>query len=189
MQDLLDRVEVCRFFGGTRPINASTLYRGIKANRYPQPVHVGGSSRWLRSECALRRCRPAVIGRCRLNGSWSRCTTQVAYEFNVHPEARLRSSKFIEAPRPRRRRRLLGIRGCTSNVSFNLLLEPPTRSQVCISLCSAKVSILEHLSAGLLIGVVIERLVAHACAAFILFVSTWWPSARKRSTACCRSAR
>ena len=50
MPELLDRVEVCRFFG-TRPINASTLYRGIKAKRYPQPVHVGGLSRWLRSEC------------------------------------------------------------------------------------------------------------------------------------------
>jgi predicted DNA-binding transcriptional regulator AlpA len=52
MQDLLDRVEVCRYFGGTRPINASTLYRGIRKGRYPKPVHVGpGSSRWLRSEC------------------------------------------------------------------------------------------------------------------------------------------
>jgi len=49
--ELLDRAEVCRLFGGTRPINASTLYRGIKAKRYPQPVHVGGLSRWLRSEC------------------------------------------------------------------------------------------------------------------------------------------
>ena len=49
---LLDKVEVCRFFGGTRPINAATLYRGIRQGRYPKPVHVGpGSSRWLRSEC------------------------------------------------------------------------------------------------------------------------------------------
>jgi predicted DNA-binding transcriptional regulator AlpA len=55
--DLLDRREVCRFFGGTRPLNAATLYRGIRKGRYPQPVKVGpGSSRWLRSECeaALR---------------------------------------------------------------------------------------------------------------------------------------
>jgi predicted DNA-binding transcriptional regulator AlpA len=51
MENLLDRGEVCRFFGGTRPLNPATLYRGIKAKRYPQPVHVGGSSRWLRSEC------------------------------------------------------------------------------------------------------------------------------------------
>jgi predicted DNA-binding transcriptional regulator AlpA len=49
--NLLDRVEVCRFFGGTRPINPATLYRGIKQGRYPKPVKVGGSSRWLREEC------------------------------------------------------------------------------------------------------------------------------------------
>jgi len=51
MENLLDKVEVCRFFGGSRPLNPATLYRGIKAKRYPQPVHVGGSSRWLRIEC------------------------------------------------------------------------------------------------------------------------------------------
>jgi predicted DNA-binding transcriptional regulator AlpA len=52
MPELLDRVEVCRFFGGSRPINAATLYRGIRKGRYPKPVHVGpGSSRWLRAEC------------------------------------------------------------------------------------------------------------------------------------------
>jgi predicted DNA-binding transcriptional regulator AlpA len=47
--ELLDRAEVCRFFGG---LNASTLYRGIRLGRYPKPVKVGpGSSRWLRLEC------------------------------------------------------------------------------------------------------------------------------------------
>jgi predicted DNA-binding transcriptional regulator AlpA len=57
LADLLDRREVCRFFGGTRPINAATLYRGIRQGRYPAPVKVGpGTSRWLRGECeaALR---------------------------------------------------------------------------------------------------------------------------------------
>jgi predicted DNA-binding transcriptional regulator AlpA len=49
--ELLDRGEVCRFFGGTKPINAATLYRGVRQGRYPKPVKVGGSSRWLRSEC------------------------------------------------------------------------------------------------------------------------------------------
>jgi predicted DNA-binding transcriptional regulator AlpA len=49
--DLLDRGAVCRFFGGTKPIDAATLYRGIRSGRYPQPIKVGGSSRWLRSEC------------------------------------------------------------------------------------------------------------------------------------------
>jgi predicted DNA-binding transcriptional regulator AlpA len=50
--DLLDRAEVCRFFGGNRPINAATLYRNIRRGRYPRPVKVGpGTSRWLRAEC------------------------------------------------------------------------------------------------------------------------------------------
>jgi predicted DNA-binding transcriptional regulator AlpA len=52
MDQLLDRAEVCRYFGGTKALNASTLYRGIRQGRYPQPVKVGpGSSRWLRAEC------------------------------------------------------------------------------------------------------------------------------------------
>jgi predicted DNA-binding transcriptional regulator AlpA len=52
LADLLDRVEVCRFFGGSRPLNPATLYRGIRVGRYPAPVKVGpGSSRWLRVEC------------------------------------------------------------------------------------------------------------------------------------------
>jgi predicted DNA-binding transcriptional regulator AlpA len=46
----------CAFFGGDRPLNASTLYRGIKAKRYPAPVRVGpNSSRWVRSECLAAR--------------------------------------------------------------------------------------------------------------------------------------
>jgi predicted DNA-binding transcriptional regulator AlpA len=49
--DLLDRRAVCRMFGGTRPLNASTLYRNIKAGRFPQPIKIGGSSRWLKEEC------------------------------------------------------------------------------------------------------------------------------------------
>ena len=52
LSELLDRREVCRFFGGSRPIDPATLYRGIRKGRYPQPVKVGpGSSRWLRAEC------------------------------------------------------------------------------------------------------------------------------------------
>ena len=57
MTELLDKAEVCRLFGGSRPINASTLYRNIKLGRYPKPIKVGpNSSRWLLSECreALR---------------------------------------------------------------------------------------------------------------------------------------
>jgi predicted DNA-binding transcriptional regulator AlpA len=49
--DKLDLRSVCRLIGGSKPINPSTLYRGIAAKRYPKPVKVGpGSSRWLRSE-------------------------------------------------------------------------------------------------------------------------------------------
>jgi predicted DNA-binding transcriptional regulator AlpA len=52
LAELLDRVEVCRFFGGSRPLNPATLYRGIRKGRYPAPLKVGpGSSRWLRAEC------------------------------------------------------------------------------------------------------------------------------------------
>jgi predicted DNA-binding transcriptional regulator AlpA len=51
-QLLLDRAATCAFFGGTRPINAATLYRGIREGRYPRPVKIGpSSSRWLRAEC------------------------------------------------------------------------------------------------------------------------------------------
>ena len=50
--DFLDINATCRLFGGTKPINPATLYRGIRAGRYPRPVKVGpGSSRWLRQEC------------------------------------------------------------------------------------------------------------------------------------------
>jgi predicted DNA-binding transcriptional regulator AlpA len=49
---LLDRAETCRFFGGSRPIDPATLYRGIRQGRFPKPVKVGpGTSRWLRAEC------------------------------------------------------------------------------------------------------------------------------------------
>jgi predicted DNA-binding transcriptional regulator AlpA len=62
--DLLHRAEVCRLFGGTKPINVATLYRGIRKGRYPRPVKVGpGSSRWLRSECE-QALRSMVEGRC-----------------------------------------------------------------------------------------------------------------------------
>jgi predicted DNA-binding transcriptional regulator AlpA len=51
---LFDLKEVCRFFGGTKVLHPSTLYRGIRQGRYPKPIKVGpGSSRWLRSECEV----------------------------------------------------------------------------------------------------------------------------------------
>jgi predicted DNA-binding transcriptional regulator AlpA len=45
---LLNCKEVCLAFGGIDP---ATLYRGIRAGRYPAPIHVGpNTSRWLRVE-------------------------------------------------------------------------------------------------------------------------------------------
>jgi hypothetical protein len=47
--DLLDRREVCRFFGGSRPLNPATLYRGIRKGRFADCVErieqVPGGSR------------------------------------------------------------------------------------------------------------------------------------------------
>jgi len=49
----MDIGETCRFFGGpASPLNPATLYRGIKAGKYPAPVKIGqGTSRWMRGEC------------------------------------------------------------------------------------------------------------------------------------------
>jgi predicted DNA-binding transcriptional regulator AlpA len=51
--ELLDIDAVCAFFGGSRPLDRATIYRGVAEGRYPQPIKVGkNSNRWLRSECA-----------------------------------------------------------------------------------------------------------------------------------------
>ena len=53
--DLMDLNETCRFFGGNRPLNPATLYRGVKSGRYPAPIKTGpNTNRWLRSECEAR---------------------------------------------------------------------------------------------------------------------------------------
>jgi predicted DNA-binding transcriptional regulator AlpA len=50
--ELLDKEATCRFFGGSKPIDPSTLYRGIAAGRYPRPIRISPNiSRWLKSEC------------------------------------------------------------------------------------------------------------------------------------------
>jgi predicted DNA-binding transcriptional regulator AlpA len=55
-----DKAAVCAFFGGTKPLNASSLYRGIAEGRYPKPFHPTPKlSRWLPSEC--RAARDALI--------------------------------------------------------------------------------------------------------------------------------
>ena len=50
--DLIDIDEVCRVFGGTRPLHPATIYRGIKKGLYPAPIKVSRhASRWSREEC------------------------------------------------------------------------------------------------------------------------------------------
>ena len=50
--DLIDESTACRVIGGkTNPIHRSTLWRGIRAGRYPMPIKVGpGTNRWRLSE-------------------------------------------------------------------------------------------------------------------------------------------
>jgi predicted DNA-binding transcriptional regulator AlpA len=49
--ELLDIDEVCTFLGGSRPINPSTVWRGIKAGRFSAPVYVTKQNpRWRRSD-------------------------------------------------------------------------------------------------------------------------------------------
>jgi len=57
--DVLGVAETCAFFGGQeRPIDRSTLYRGIRRGIYPRPIRIGAnSSRWLKSECEEARKR------------------------------------------------------------------------------------------------------------------------------------
>jgi hypothetical protein len=44
--------------GRQRPMHHTTLYRGIKAGRFPAPIRIGpGSVRWLRSELVAVRDR------------------------------------------------------------------------------------------------------------------------------------
>jgi predicted DNA-binding transcriptional regulator AlpA len=65
--ELWQRETVLRFFGGDRPLNPATLYRGMQSGRYPRPVHIsgGGSVRWVASECrdALQRMMSERDGR------------------------------------------------------------------------------------------------------------------------------
>jgi predicted DNA-binding transcriptional regulator AlpA len=61
MQELIDKREVCRLFGGGKPIDASTLYRNVAKGVFPKPIHVAGSSRWLRSE--VEACLRSMVER------------------------------------------------------------------------------------------------------------------------------
>jgi predicted DNA-binding transcriptional regulator AlpA len=49
MEDLLDKQAVCRLLGDIHP---STLWRWIKAGRFPPPIHIGPQvRRWSESQC------------------------------------------------------------------------------------------------------------------------------------------
>jgi hypothetical protein len=54
----LDIPAVCEFIGGTRPINPSTYYRGVKAGRYSAPEQRGANVKRVnrkKLEADLRR--------------------------------------------------------------------------------------------------------------------------------------
>jgi predicted DNA-binding transcriptional regulator AlpA len=51
---------VCAFFGGNRPLNPATVYRGIAANRYPRPVRPSpNANRWIGRE--LKAAKDAIL--------------------------------------------------------------------------------------------------------------------------------
>jgi predicted DNA-binding transcriptional regulator AlpA len=50
--ELWDRQTVLEFFGGTKPLHASTLYRGMASGIYPRPINVSANVvRWVADEC------------------------------------------------------------------------------------------------------------------------------------------
>ncbi|WP_426615366.1 helix-turn-helix transcriptional regulator [Bradyrhizobium sp. McL0616] len=56
--ELWDCETVLRFFGGSKPIHISTLYRGIHSDLYPKPVNVSANVvRWLGHECRAAQQR------------------------------------------------------------------------------------------------------------------------------------
>ena len=60
--ELWDRPAVLKFFGGSRPLHASTLYRGMGDGTYPKPISVGsgsssGAVRWIADECRAALAR------------------------------------------------------------------------------------------------------------------------------------
>jgi prophage regulatory protein len=49
--ELLSRGAVLQMLGGDKPLHISTLYRWMESGRFPRPVKVGGSVRWVKAEC------------------------------------------------------------------------------------------------------------------------------------------
>lgn len=51
LTELLDANATCALIGGNKPINKATLWRGVKAGLYPQPIKITpNANRWKRSE-------------------------------------------------------------------------------------------------------------------------------------------
>jgi predicted DNA-binding transcriptional regulator AlpA len=56
--ELWDRQTVLEFFGGSKPIHVSTLYRGIHSQLYPPPMNVAPNVvRWIGHECRAAQQR------------------------------------------------------------------------------------------------------------------------------------
>jgi hypothetical protein len=56
--ELWDRQKVLAFFGGSKPIHVSTLYRGVQNGIYPPPMNVSDNVvRWLGHECRAAQQR------------------------------------------------------------------------------------------------------------------------------------
>src|SRR5215211_3115438 len=50
--ELWDRQRVLEYFGGSKPIHTSTLYRGVNSGIYPPPMNVSPNAvRWIGQEC------------------------------------------------------------------------------------------------------------------------------------------
>jgi len=51
---------VCAFFGGSKPLHAATIYRGIADGRYPRPVRPSPNiNRWIGRE--LKAAKQAIF--------------------------------------------------------------------------------------------------------------------------------
>jgi len=55
--DVFDMKAMCIFWGGSKPVNPATIYRGIKRGDIPPPMKIGQVARWLRSENEKARAR------------------------------------------------------------------------------------------------------------------------------------
>ncbi len=55
-----DKKWIAAFFGGNKPLSTATIYRLVADGKIPKPVNVGGSARWVRSECEAARAKMLI---------------------------------------------------------------------------------------------------------------------------------